>query len=165
MKIFKVIGNMFKVAKYAFRNPKKYSVIEEAIDGYWFDYGYLYNIELAKLKEMRDTFKEKGMSADNDKYVRQMTLAIKLLEIIIDEGGFHFEWPSGVEPVTVKELRKNLPTYVCDIKVNTKNVDRFAINEQEKDFYVNRYPHELYLKKARYLYHKLRYEFEQYWWD
>lgn len=162
MKIFKVIGNMFKVAKYAFRNHKKYSVIEEAIDGYWFDYGYLYNIELAKLKEMRDTFKEKGMSADNDKYVRQMTLAIKLLEIIINDGGYHFEWNKDANG---KIVYTTLHKYVCDVKVNTKNADRFVRDEYEKDFYVNRYPHELYLKKARYLYHKLRYEFEQYWWD
>ncbi len=152
MKIFKVIGNMFKVAKYAFRSPKKYRVIEEAINGYWFDYGYLYNIELAKLIEMRDTFKEKGLSSDNEKYVRQMDLAIKLLRIVTEECDyFHFDWTNG--------------GYVCDVKVNLKNAKRFVKDEEVMDFYTERYPHELYLLKAQYLYHKLRFYFEQYWWD
>ena len=143
---------MFKVAKYAFRNPKKYRVIEEAINGYWFDYGYLYNIELAKLIEMRDTFKEKGLSSDNEKYVRQMDLAIKLLRIVIEECDcFHFDWTKG--------------GYVCDVKVNFKNAKRFVKDEEVMDYYTERYPHELYLLKAQYLYHKLRFYFEQYWWD
>lgn len=175
MKIFKVIGNMFKVAKYAFRNPKKYRVIEEAIDGYWFDYGYLYNIELAKLIEMRDTFKENGLSSDNEKYVRQMDLAIKLLKIVIEETDcFHFEhYPNEHGKIVfenyIDESGKIVSVsnmkYVCDVKVNLKNAKRFVKDEELMDYYTERYPHELYLLKAQYLYHKLRFYFEQYWWD
>ena len=146
-----LLKNIFKLIKIAFSNKNKYKVVDEALNGHWFDYGYLYNIELAKLIEMRDTFKEKGISADNEKYVRQMDLAIKLLKIINEEYNyFHFD---------------NNRVYVCDVKVNLKNAKRFVKNEEVMDYYVERYPHELYLLKAQYLYHKLRFYFEQYWWD
>ena len=146
------IKNVFKLFKIAFSNKLKYKVVDEAINGNWFDYGYLYNIELAKLIEMRDAFKEKGISADNEKYVRQMDLAIKLLKIINEEYNcFHFDWTKG--------------GYVCDVKVNLKNAKRFVKDEEAMDYYTERYPHEFYLLKAQYLYHKLRFYFEQYWWD
>lgn len=148
----KLLKNIFKLIKIAFSNKNKYKVVDEALNGHWFDYGYLYNIELAKLIEMRDAFKEKGISADNEKYVRQMDLAIKLLKIMNEEYNyFHFDCTSG--------------GYVCDVKVNLKNAKRFVKDEKVMDYYTERYPHELYLLKAQYLYHKLRFYFEQYWWD
>lgn len=159
------IKNMWKLFKMALFNKVKYKTVDEAINGYSFDFGYLYNLELAKLKEMVDYFTKYGISADNDKYIRQMKLAIRLLEIIIEEDGFYYQWPSGTEFDDVKSLKKELPKYVCTVKINAKNADRFVRNEKEKDFYVNRYPHELYLLKAKYLYHKLRNDFEQTWWD
>ena len=80
-----------------------------------------------------------------------MDLAIKLLEIINEDEGFHFDTENG--------------GYVCDVKVNLKNAKRFVKDEEVMDYYTERYPHELYLLKAQYLYHKLRFYFEQYWWD
>ena len=159
------IRNMLKLFKIALFNKVKYKTVDEAINGYGFDYGYLYNLELAKLNEMVGYFTKYGISADNDKYIRQMKLAIKLLEIVIEEDGYYFEWPSNVEPNSIESLKKELAKYVCTVKVNTKNADRFVNNDMEKDFYVNRYPHELYLLKAKHLYHKLRNDFEQTWWD
>lgn len=149
--MFKLIKNIFKLIKIAFSDKLKYNVVDKALNGYWFDYGYLYDIELAKLIEMRDNFKGKGLSVDNEKYVRQMDLAIKLLEIINEDEGFHFDTENG--------------GYVCDVKVNLKNAKRFVKDEEVMDYYTERYPHELYLLKAQYLYHKLRFYFEQYWWD
>lgn len=145
-----IIKNIIKLIKYSASNPLKYKTIDEAINGMSFDFGYLYNLELAKLKEMVEYFTKYGISADNDLYIKQMKLAIRLLEIIIEEGGYHFD---------------DSKNYICDAKVNTKNVDRFVKNEKEKEFYVNKFPHELYLIKAKYLYHKLRNDFEQTWWD
>lgn len=146
------IRNMWKLFKIALFNKVKYKTVDEAINGYGFDYGYLYNLELAKLNEMVDYFTKHGTSADNDKYIRQMKLAIKLLKIVIEERDcFHFDWAKG--------------GYVCDVKVNLKNAKRFVKEEEVMDYYTERYPHELYLLKAQYLYHKLRFYFEQYWWD
>lgn len=165
MKIFKVIKNIFKSIKIAVNNPCKYDVIDNAINGFSFDYGYLYNLELAKLVEMKDYFEKYGISADNDKYIRQINLAIKLLKIVIDDGGFHYEWLTDGKGNVVDGNFSDTHVYVCDVKVNTKNADRFISDKKVRDFYAERYPHELYLLKARYLYHKLRYDFEQAWWD
>lgn len=162
VKVGHFITNLYKVSKYALFNKVKYKTIDEAINGYSFDFGYLYNLELAKLKEMVDYFTEYGISADNDNYVRQMKLAIRLLEIIIEEGGYHFE--HNIDNGGSKKFT-DLNKYVCDVEVNIKNADRFIKNKIEKDFYVERYPHELYLLKAKYLYHKLRNDFDQTWWD
>lgn len=159
------IKNMWKLFKMALFNKVKYKTVDEAINGYSFDFGYLYNLELAKLKEMVDYFTKYGISADNDKYIRQMKLAIKLLTIVNNEGGFHYEWLTDGKGNIVDGNFSDTHVYVCDVKVNTKNADRFVRNEKEKDFYINRYPHELYLLKAKYLYHKLRNDFEQTWWD
>ena len=156
------IKNMWKLFKMALFNKVKYKTVDEAINGYSFDFGYLYNLELAKLKEMVDYFTKYGISADNDKYVKQMKLAIKLLQIVISEEGYHF-----VHVIDNNGSSKftDVNKYVCDVEVNVKNAHRFVTNEKEREFYVERYPHELYLLKARYLYHKLRHEFEQTWWD
>lgn len=146
------IKNVWKFFKIALFNKVKYKTVDEAINGYSFDFGYLYNLELAKLKEMVDCFTKYGISVDNEKYIRQMKLAIRLLEIIIEEYDcFHFDLTNG--------------EYVCDVKVNLKNAKRFVKDEKVMDYYTERYPHELYLLKAQYLYHKLRFYFEQYWWD
>lgn len=161
-KVGHFISNLWKVSKFALFNKVKYKTIDEAINGHWFDFGYLYNLELAKLKEMVENFEKHGISEDNDLYVRQMKLAIRLLQIVINEEGYHFEHNidnNGSEKFT------DLNKYVCDVNVNTKNASRFVKNEKEREFYVNRYPHELYLLKAKYLYHKLRNDFEQTWWD
>lgn len=161
-KVGHFIANLWKMSKSALFNKVKYKTIDEAINGYGFDFGYLYNLELAKLKEMVEYFTKYGISEDNEKYVRQMKLAIKLLQIVINEEGYHFEHNidnNGNEKFT------DLNKYVCDVKVNTKNADRFINNKYEKEFYVNKFPHELYLLKAKYLYHKLRNDFEQTWWD
>ena len=164
---FKKVGhfivNLFKVSKFALFNKVKYKTIDECINGYAFDFGYLYNLELAKLKEMVDYFTKYGISADNDLYIKQMKLAIRLLEIVIGEGGYHFEYNKDCKGDIV--YCYSLHKYICDVKVNIKNADRFVANKYERDFYVNRYPHELYLLKARYLYHKLRNKYEQTWWD
>lgn len=156
------IKNMWKLVKIALFNKVKYKTVDEAINGYSFDFGYLYNLELAKLKEMVDYFSKYGISADNDKYIKQIKLAIKLLQIVINEEGYHFEHNiDGEKTGKFTDMNK----YVCDVDVNVKNAHRFVKNETERYFYVEHYPHELYLLKAKYLYHKLRDYFEQTWWD
>ena len=54
--------------------------------------------------------------------------------------------------------------YNCDVKVNTKNWKRFVCDDKLKKFYTEN-PHELYMLKAKYLYHKIRYERDYAWLD
>lgn len=160
------IKNVFKLFKIAFSDKLKYKVVDEAMNGYWFDYGYLYNIEYAKLAEMKSKFEKYGMSTDNYNIIRQIDLAMKLLKIISDETDlFDFvdNEQSKYSSIGSKEWLGN-KKYVCKVNVNLKNAKRFATNGEYIGWF-NKWPHELYEAKARYLYHKLRYNFEQRWWD
>ena len=51
--------------------------------------------------------------------------------------------------------------YILKCNVNTRNYKRFNISESVMKLH----PHELYIEKARYLYHKIRLYYEQTWWD
>lgn len=167
MKAFGLIKNMFKVIKIAIKNPYKYKVVDNAINGYSFDFGYLYELEYSKLKEMLNYFEKHGLSTDNDNIIRQIKLAMKLLNIIMEEEYKLFDFVYNPKPYNNEEEKVKLikdMEYVCNVNVNLKNAKRFAIDGKHVDIF-NRWPHELYLAKARYLYHKLRYNFEQYWWD
>lgn len=167
MKIFTVLKNIFKSIKIAIKNPYKYKVVDNAINGYSFDFGYLYELEYSKLEEMLHYFEKYGLSTDNDNIIRQIKLAMKLLNIIREEDCNLFDFVYKPKPYNSEEKKVKLledMEYVCNVNVNLKNAKRFAIDDKHVEVF-NRWPHELYLTKARYLYHKLRYNFEQYWWD
>ena len=51
-----------------------------------------------------------------------------------------------------------------NLNVNTKNIDRFCENEYQKKYFLE-YPDNLYVKKAKNLYHKIRMERDEMWWD
>ena len=124
------IKNVFKLFKIAFSDKLKYKVVDEAMNGHWFDYGYLYNIEYAKLSEMKSNFEKYGMSTDNDNIIRQIDLAMKLLKIISDETDlFDFvdNEQSKYSSIGSKEWLGN-KKYVCKVNVNHKNAKRFAAN-------------------------------------
>ena len=56
---------------------------------------------------------------------------------------------------------------MCDVKVNTRNADRFlpqGLSEKAKQYWLD-HPDEIYKLKARYLYHKIRLERDETWWD
>lgn len=158
---FRFLANIFKMIKIAITNSSKYELVNEAINGNSFDFAYLYYIEKQKLIEMREYFKIHGISTRNDEIIKQIDFAIKLLNIIIDENVYHFEYYTDNEG---NDYSSDI-IYVCDVKVNLKNIDRFTNNNLEKDIIKNKFPHELYLMKARNLYHKLRYYYEENWWD
>lgn len=160
-KVGHFIKNILKVSKNALFDTKKYKLIDEAINGFGFDYGYLYNIEYAKLSEMKDYFEKHGIAANNDKKIKQIDLALKLLKIIKDENVFHYEWHKDCRG----KITYSNPKYCCDVEINIRNANRFIKNEKEKEFYINNYPHEIYLLKAKHLYHKVRNIYEQTWWD
>ena len=85
------------------------------------------------------------------------------------EGDIVFKKPENTtEDSDVMEL---VPTpdfqYYCDVRVNTRNADRFLnpnLTEEQKEYWLE-HPHEIYILKAKYLYHKIRNERDGEWWD
>ena len=130
------------------------------------DFWGLYEIEKATIEEMSECIGTCDRYFGVEYDVRDMNLAVKLLEVVKDEADlFHFEKPD-VEPEPVNGRRRRfIPgKYVCDVYVNTKNVKRFARNDVEEKLFL-KYPHDLYVEKARHLYHKIRCERDINWAD
>ena len=165
MRFFTVIKNIFKSIKIAIKEPYKYEVVDQAINGFSFDYAYLYDLERAKLVEMRNFFKNEGIAENSDDMVKKIDLAIKLLDIAnesTDTFGYKFLDNGTSRSGGLADLDDE---YYCKVNVNLKNANRFFEGNDFMLEYVKKTPHELYIRKAQYLYHKLRYYFEQSWWD
>ena len=138
------------------------------LKSYPWDYGYLYDIEQAKILEMMNYHKKHQRFVGWEQVVRNMQICYNLIDIFTEKkplfhytGGLNFIPIEGSDNVEVKS--DNL-VYHCLVNVNTKNVDRFISHPEEKKWLL-KHPHELYIKKAKYLYHKIRLENDGKWWD
>lgn len=144
-------------------NKRHFHVVKEATKGYPFDYAYLYNLEYAKLKEMlryHETSKVPVCDKERLQVKRSLQFAISMMDIFMDDSNLYESKHIG--PLLDKEGKFNARSmrYNCKVKVNTRNGDRFC----SKSLY-SKFPHELYVEKARYLYHQIRYRYECSWWD
>lgn len=159
-------------------NKKHFSVVKTAFIGYPWDHCYLYDLEYAKLEEMEAYFEKSNITtietyANMLKYIRIAKYCLNVMRDKVDT--FTYEYPGKLEfkqcdsddnlyeCINSDELFK---TYKCLVNVNTNNISRFFNNLDESDInYIKQYPHELYIKKAKYLYYKIRYEQDHKWWD
>ena len=57
--------------------------------------------------------------------------------------------------------------YHCDVKVNVKNAHRFVPGGKDNPHieYWKKHAHEIYIAKAKHLYHKIREQYDGRWWD
>ena len=121
---------------------------------------YIYELLQIQIKKSNYYFKNVKTYIDKDHknlIIKWQNIAINLLDIILDK----------------KELYTEDIQYNCLINVNTKNVKRFAVNGY--DFTINKiipcykymeeYPHELYIEKARRLLFKILNLHSSEWWD
>ena len=171
------LGNKIRGVWYWIRMHTKkrfLRVLKATLKSYPYDSSFLLEIEQAKLNEIADYIEANDRFVGCEYVVRDIRLCVRLIEILKHETDyFHFNGdirfvPSGKVDEDGNEIMEFKPTpdfeYVCDVKVNMKNIDRFARSQAEEKLF-KRQPHELYLRKARCLYHKIRSEREQEWWD
>ena len=149
-----------------------YNLLITCLHTYPWDYGYMYDLEEAKLKEMIDYHSKSHIVCEESRQqiLRTMKLALRMLEIIKNETEC-FSYDGEIKFTEIEEkdengeplytLNSNEWEYKCLVNVNKRNYKRFNVSELT----VNLHPHELYVEKARYLYHKIRYYYEQHWWD
>ena len=170
------LGSKFRKAIYWLKihTRKRFlRIVKTAFSGYPYDYAYLLELEQAKLNEIADYLEESDRFVGVEFAVRDIRICCNLIDIFTGkrdlfhyDGGLKFvesdEKDENGEPLM--ELNGNDLKYSCEVKVNIKNASRFVKDEKFIKFYTE-HPHELYELKARYLYHKIRYEKEQEWWD
>lgn len=155
MRIYYYLRNKYYDIKCWFRhnfNKHHWNVVKSAYKGYPFDFGYLWELEKAKLQEMLHYFNHADIIEDYKPIQKDIKLALKLLDIIREEE-LTFTYRNG------KEFE-----YKCLVNVNLNNGYRY-FNEKELEFVKNKMPHMLYMAKAKRLYYKLlEYKIET-WWD
>ena len=171
------LGNKIRGVWYWIRMHTKkrfLRVLKATLKSYPYDSSFLLEIEQAKLNEIADYIEANDRFVGCEYVVRDIRLCVRLIEILKHETDyFHFNGdirfvPSGDVDEDGNEIMELKPTpdfeYVCDVNVNKRNINRFARSQKEKEAFESQ-PHELYLRKARFLYHKIRSEREQEWWD
>ena len=151
-------------------NKNHIRLMKEAYRGRPWDFGYLWDLEYAKIKEMADYLEKSNRFVGVEYVVRDMRICLSLIEIFSDKRDlFHFDGKLLNDEkcnrgVTVKAVGIPDFEYKCHVNVNLKNISRFVDDKDAQKWYIN-YPHEFYELKARYLYHKIRREREMKWWD
>lgn len=133
------------------------------------DYSFMLEIEQKKLKNMIKWYEQNdyGHSVSCHRIVREMKLAVSLLDIILEKENFWFiDYPEGYEFV-VDHKYKPLPetSFVIDKYINTKNYKRFFSWLNDNAMKSPSWKIDLRIRKAWYLYHKLREQYMINWWD
>lgn len=140
------------------RKNKNKRLIKSAMQFQPWDYGFLLDIEKQALIKMRDYFETSDIAVGDDLVYRDLKLAIKLLEIATDEVSAlqykNQDWSN------LRNYVRSTESYLT-VYVNPKNYQRFIEVKPESDFLLN----VLRVKKAWYLYNKLRYYRMEEWWN
>lgn len=107
---------------------------------YNYDWAFMLYIEKEKLSQCIKFYTIYGCHVNNDRIISRMQLAIRLLDIVIDDDVFFEGY------------------------INPKNIDRFFPKDALSIYEINILP-SLRIQKAWYLYNKLRYYYMKEWWD
>ena len=155
--------------KYHF-NKDFFKLLKAVLKSYPWDYAYLYELEQAKIAEMIEYHRKRQHFVGWEEVVRDMEICYNLIDIFLEKKPL-FNYDGKMKFIPIKgsdnlEMDGSDLKYHCNIYVNTKNIDRFIGNRHEdiKKYWLE-HPHELYILKAKTLYHKIRCEHDSEWWD
>lgn len=104
-----------------------------------FDWAFMLYIEKEKLSQCIKFYSDNGCHVNNDRIISRMKLAVRLLNIVIDDNVFFEGY------------------------INSRNIDRF-LPKDALSIGINILP-TLRITKAWYSYNKLRYYYMKEWWD
>ena len=168
------LGHHYRQIKMWFRfhfRKEFLKLLKAVLKSYPWDGTYLLKLEKAKMEEMATYFERSQLVDGWKRMVKKLRLCARLIDIITEDddvelfhynGDWHFE-PCKDNPEYYEMVFSDDHEYICDVKVNLKNIKRFAKNEKLINYYL-KFPHELYKLKAEYLYHKIRFYNELNWW-
>ena len=136
------------------------------------DYGFMLELEYNKLKNMVHWYETNnyGHCTSGSTVVKQMKLAISLLDIILEKNEWwHINFPDDYkwfdENHRYNKLSDNC--YVVDAYVNINNWHRYLpwLKETRIKESPNFWKTQLRVEKAWRLYHMLRERYMRDWWD
>lgn len=155
----------FKLKRY-FKDKNVRHTINKVLEGFDFDYSYLLDIELSKMKAMYDYFSKYGMSESNDRMLQTLKRTITILDLFLNEDFCEVSINEVPDPSSKLEEIVGKIEYRCLVNVNFSNVKRFLpeVDEVSIDTY-KKFPDILYMEKLWNLYNKMRAEYTRTWWD
>ena len=139
---------------------------------YDFDYTSILGVERHQISRVRDCIAKYHSHLNWERDVRNMNLALTLLDIIEEDGEAEL-LPEGIEHFHILDngrLEFNSESYYkLNRYVNTRNAKRFLRDLTYYNFEDSRngdrYKDQLRVEKAWKLYHKLRHYKTREWWD
>lgn len=155
----------FKLKRY-FKDKNVRHTINKVLEGYDFDYSYLLDIELSKMKAMYDYFSKYGMSESNDRMLQTLKRTITILDLLLNEDFCEVSINEVPDPSSKLEEIVGKVEYRCLVNVNFSNIKRFLpeVDEVSINTY-KKFPDILYMEKLWNLYNKMRAEYTRTWWD
>lgn len=148
-----------------------YSICRKIYD---FDYSSILAVERYQIERVRDSIIHYHNHVNWERDVRQMNLALKLLDIIEENGcSKRIGKPVEFEKIEGKELYRLVPDpdeyWTIPVYVNTRNYKRFWNDFDDSNFNdkssSNLWKDHLRVQKAWYLYYKVREQYTRNWWD
>lgn len=133
------------------------------------DYSFMLEIEQKKLKNMIKWYEQNdyGHSVSSHRIVREMKLAISLIDIILEKDNWwHIDnayYPEYYNFVANQPLQQTC--VILDKYVNTRNYKRFFPLLSDNVIKQSVWIIELRVKKAWVLYNALRERYMLQWWD
>ena len=133
------------------------------------DYSFMLEIEQKKLKNMIKWYEQNdyGNSTSGPITVKQMKLAVRLLDIILEKDNWwHIDnasYPEYYNFVANQPFQQKC--FILKKYVNTKNYKRFFPLLSDSAIKQSVWIIDLRVKKAWYLYHKLREQYMMGWCD
>ena len=165
----KFISSIRRLKEFLSRWFSYFPVLYRAYD---FDYSSILDVERHQIKRVSDCIAKYQNHLHWDRDVRNMNLALKLLDIIEEEGEVEL-LPEGIEHLIFHDDGKvelNPESYYkLNRYVNIKNANRFIkdLSYYKFDDPIRRdmYKDKLRVEKAWKLYFKLRHYKTREWWD
>ena len=133
------------------------------------DYGFMLEMERYKLKRMCKWYLKNdfGTAATGERTYKQMMLAVNLLGIILDDDWWAIKNIDQRLFVDGRIIKRDDSDYVVNAYVNINNYKRYLpyLKQETVDKMPNLWSVELRQAKAWYLYHRLKCQYMQGWWD
>ena len=126
------------------------NLVFTALDSEVYDYEYLLDLIKAQAQRMLTHFESDDSYNIDSKYIaRDLKLLIKIIDILEDNNNSLYEFSTNTNESN--EIDNSNFSYNCLVHVNTQNANRFTNNIE----FVEKFPHELYVLKARSIFKKL----------
>lgn len=135
---------------------------------YDFDYSSIIEVERKQITRVRDSVTKYHSHVNWERDVDRMNLALKLLDIIREDGRVEFIGNNFKVREDGLLLIDPESRWVLDVYVNTRNASRFFKNwmpDFDDPITGPLWKDHLRVEKAWNLYYKLRTQYTRHWWD